>query len=96
MAPKRPRFESAWSPPRRRWRHVSAALAATYPETASALATTYPETAKLTPSMRSKPVAALLVDLTKTPSRPYVSDDNLYSAAQFKTLKYRPDFPAPA
>jgi putative transposase len=47
-------------------------------------------------SMRSKPVAALLVDLevAKTHSRPYVSDDNPYSEAQFKTLKYRPDFPA--
>jgi putative transposase len=46
-------------------------------------------------SMRSKPVAALLVDLqvTKTHSRPHVSDDNPYSESQFKTLKYRPDFP---
>ena len=46
-------------------------------------------------SMRSKQVAALLVDLevTKTHSRPHVSDDNPYSEAQFKTLKYRPDFP---
>jgi putative transposase len=46
-------------------------------------------------SMRSKPVAALLVDLdiTKSHSRPYVSDDNPYSEAQVKTLKYRPDFP---
>jgi putative transposase len=46
--------------------------------------------------MRSKPVAALLVDLdiSKTHSRPHVSDDNPYSEAQFKTLKYRPDFPA--
>ena len=46
-------------------------------------------------SMRSKPVAALLVDLevAKTHSRPHVSDDNPYSEAQFKTLKYRPDFP---
>jgi putative transposase len=46
-------------------------------------------------SMRSKPVAALLVDLdvTKTHSRPHVSDDNPFSEAQFKTLKYRPDFP---
>jgi putative transposase len=46
-------------------------------------------------SMRSKPVAALLVDLdvTKTHSRPHVSDDNPYSEAQFKTLKYRPNFP---
>ena len=46
-------------------------------------------------SMRSKPVAALLVDLdvVKSHSRPHVSDDNPYSEAQFKTLKYRPDFP---
>lgn len=46
-------------------------------------------------SMRSKPVAALLVDLevTKSHSRPHVSDDNPYSESQFKTLKYRPDFP---
>lgn len=47
-------------------------------------------------SMRSKPVAALLVDLdiVKSHSRPHVSDDNPFSEAQFKTLKYRPDFPA--
>ena len=40
-------------------------------------------------------MAALLVDLevAKTHSRPHVSDDNPYSEAQFKTLKYRPDFP---
>jgi len=45
--------------------------------------------------MKSKPVALLLSDLgvTKTHSRPYTSDDNPYSEAQFKTLKYRPDFP---
>ena len=47
-------------------------------------------------SMRSKPVAALLVDLdiVKSHSRPHVSDDNPYSESQFKTMKYRPDFPA--
>ena len=47
-------------------------------------------------SMRSKLVAELLVDLdvAKSHSRPYVSDDNPYSESQFKTLKYRPDFPA--
>jgi putative transposase len=47
-------------------------------------------------SMRSKSVAQLLVDLdvTKTHGRPHVSDDNPYSEAHFKTLKYRPDFPA--
>ena len=46
-------------------------------------------------SMTSKPVALLLSDLgvTKTHSRPYVSNDNAFSEAQFKTLKYRPDFP---
>jgi len=46
-------------------------------------------------SMRSKPVALLLSDLgiTKTHSRPYTSDDNPFSESQFKTLKYRPDFP---
>lgn len=47
-------------------------------------------------SMTSKPVALLLADLgvSKTHSRPHVSDDNPYSEAQFKTLKYRPAFPA--
>ncbi|MDI6765146.1 MAG: IS3 family transposase [Thermodesulfobacteriota bacterium] len=46
-------------------------------------------------SMKSKPVALLLADLgvTKTHSRPHTSEDNPYSEAQFKTLKYRPDFP---
>jgi putative transposase len=46
-------------------------------------------------SMRSKPVALLLADLgvTKSHSRPHVSNDNPYSEAGFKTLKYRPDFP---
>src|SRR5712692_8208904 len=47
-------------------------------------------------SMTSKPVAFLLADLgvLKTHSRPYTSTDNPYSEAQFKTLKYRPGFPA--
>ena len=46
--------------------------------------------------MRSKPVAFLLADLgvTRTHSRPYTSTDNPYSEAHFKTLKYRPAFPA--
>jgi putative transposase len=45
---------------------------------------------------RAKPVAFLLADLgiTKTHSRPYTSSDNPYSEANFKTLKYRPEFPA--
>jgi putative transposase len=47
-------------------------------------------------SMTSKPVAFLLADLgiTKSHNRPYTSCDNPYSEAHFKTLKYRPGFPA--
>jgi putative transposase len=46
-------------------------------------------------AMISKTVAFLLADLgvTKSHSRPHVSNDNPYSEAQFKTLKYRPGFP---
>jgi putative transposase len=46
-------------------------------------------------SMTSKPVAFLMADLgiTKTHSRPHVSDDNPYSESHFRTLKYRPGFP---
>lgn len=46
-------------------------------------------------SMTSKPVALLLADLgvRKSHSRPHNSNDNPYSEAQFKTLKYRPTFP---
>jgi putative transposase len=46
-------------------------------------------------SMTSKPVSALLADLgiTRSHSRPHVSDDNPFSEAQFKTLKYLPNFP---
>lgn len=47
------------------------------------------------PAMKSKPVAFLLADLgvTKTHSRPYVSNDNPFSESQFKTMKYQPEFP---
>jgi len=47
-------------------------------------------------SMTSKPVAFLLADLgiVKSHSRPHVSNDDPFSESQFKTLKYRPDFPA--
>jgi len=47
------------------------------------------------PSMTSTSVALLLADLgvTKSLSRPHTSNDNPYSEAQFKTLKYRPEFP---
>jgi len=46
-------------------------------------------------SMKSKAVALLLVDLgvIRSHSRPHVSDDNPFSEAHFKTLKYRPTFP---
>jgi putative transposase len=45
--------------------------------------------------MIAKPVAHLLADLgvTKSHSRPHCSNDNPYSEAHFRTLKYRPDFP---
>jgi putative transposase len=46
-------------------------------------------------AMRSKSLALLLADLgvTKTHSRPHVSNDNPFSESQFKTLKYCPQFP---
>jgi putative transposase len=46
-------------------------------------------------SMTSKPVAQLLLDLgvARSHSRPHVSNDNPYSEANFKTLKYCPAFP---
>ena len=45
--------------------------------------------------MRAKPFAFLLADLgvTKSFSRPHVSDDNPYSESHFRTFKYRPAFP---
>ena len=47
------------------------------------------------PSMKAKLVAELMADLgvTKSHSRPYNSNDNPYSEAQFKTVKYCPKFP---
>lgn len=46
-------------------------------------------------AMKAKPVALLLADLgvSKSHSRPHVSDDNPFSEAQFKTLKYCPTYP---
>ena len=45
--------------------------------------------------MTSKPLAFFLADLgvTRSFSRPYTPNDNPFSEAQFKTMKYRPDFP---
>jgi transposase InsO family protein len=47
-------------------------------------------------SMTSKTVTELLADLnvTKSHSRPHVSNDNPYSESWFKTMKYAPAFPA--
>jgi putative transposase len=47
------------------------------------------------PSMKSQTVAQLLAALgiIKSQSRPHVSNDNPFSESQFKTLKYRPEFP---
>jgi putative transposase len=46
-------------------------------------------------AMTSKSLALLLADLgvVKTHSRPHVSDDNPFSEAHFKTMKYRPEYP---
>jgi putative transposase len=46
-------------------------------------------------SMTSKQVSQLLIDLgvTRSHSRPKVSNDNPYSESQFKTTKYQPDYP---
>ena len=46
-------------------------------------------------AMKSKGLAQLISDLgvDKSHSRPHVSNDNLFSESQFKTLKYRPEYP---
>ena len=46
-------------------------------------------------TMLAKPLALLMADLgvTQSHSRPHVSNDNPFSEAQFKTMKYRPDYP---
>lgn len=48
------------------------------------------------PPMKAKSLALLFADLgiSKSHSRPHVSNDNPFSEAHFKTLKYRPEFPA--
>ena len=45
--------------------------------------------------MTGKPLSQLLVELgiTRSHNRPHTSDDNPFSEAQFKTMKYRPDYP---
>jgi putative transposase len=46
-------------------------------------------------AMTAKSLAQCLADLgvTQSHSRPYTPDDNPFSEAQFKTMKYRPDYP---
>jgi putative transposase len=46
-------------------------------------------------AMRSDGLAQLLgvLGVARSFSRPHVSDDNAFSEAQFKTLKYQPDYP---
>ena len=50
--------------------------------------------AKLVDELRGQ-ITLLLADLsvTKTHSRPYTSNDNPFSESQFRTMKYRPEFP---
>ena len=66
---------------------------------AATLPTTKPPhiiiTKSASPRIEAKPVSALLADLgvTRSHSRPRVSNDNPFSEAQFKTLKYLPEFP---
>jgi putative transposase len=45
--------------------------------------------------MKGKPLSQLLVDLgiSRSHNRPHTSNDNPFSEAQFKTMKYRPDYP---
>ncbi len=45
--------------------------------------------------MKGQPLVGLLDDLgiDRSHSRPHTSDDNPFSEAQFKTMKYRPDYP---
>ena len=46
-------------------------------------------------AMTAKSMAQFLADLAieQSHSRPYTPDDNPFSEAQFKTMKYRPDYP---
>jgi len=47
------------------------------------------------PAMKALTVAQLLdhLGIAKTHNRPYTSNDNPFSESQFKTMKYRPEFP---
>lgn len=45
------------------------------------------------PRRRRLPPACSDLDVTKSHSRPYTSNDNPFSESHFRTLKYRPQFP---
>jgi len=87
-------------PPRppRSWRALGRA-AQTLSRTRPCRRSPYDDVLPLSISCTScaKPTVAQLLatlGITKSHSRPHVSDDNPFSASQFKTLKYRPEFPA--
>jgi len=90
------RYPVGWTVQHRESAQVAGALIAQAAEQQNILPGRLTVHADRGSSMTSKPVAFLLADLgiTKTHSRPYTSSDNPYSEAQFKTLKYRPNFPA--
>jgi len=90
------RYAVGWTVQHRENSHVAKALIAQVCEQQQIAPGTLTVHADRGSSMTSKPVAFLLADLgvTKTHSRPYTSTDNPYSEAAFKTLKYRPTFPA--
>jgi putative transposase len=89
------RYPVGWTVQHRESAQIAKALIAHAAEQQNILPGTLTVHADRGSSMTSKPVAFLLADLgiTKTHSRPYTSNDNPYSEAQFKTLKYRPGFP---
>ena len=90
------RYAVGWTVQHRENAHVAKALIAQSAEQQQIAPRTLTVHADRGSSMTSKPVAFLPADLgvTKTHSRPYTSTDNPYSEAAFKTLKYRPAFPA--
>lgn len=89
------RYVVGWTVARRECKH----LAAEFIEATCEKERVQPDTLVLHAdrgsAMRSGTVAELLDDLgvARSHSRPRVSDDNPFSEAQFKTLKYVPDFP---
>lgn len=89
------RYAVGWTVQHRESAQVAKALIAQAAEQQKIQPSTLTVHADRGSSMTSKPVAFLLADLgiTKTHSRPHTSNDNPYSEAQFKTLKYRPGFP---